>query len=102
MARFDVYRPVRLPAKFVVDVQADLLSDIDSRVVIPLQRIDAGRNESVHRLKPVLEINGQEFVLVTTDLGMVPSRILGIPVGNIEAEHRDTITAAMDFLFQGY
>lgn len=102
MARFDIYQPSGLPAKFVVDVQADLLSDIDSRVVIPLQRIDAGRKEAVHRLKPALEINGQEFVLVTTDLGMVPSRILGSAVGNIEAEHRDTITAAMDFLFQGY
>lgn len=102
MARFDVYRPSGLPAQFAVDVQSDILSELESRVVIPLAPVDAAAREVVDRLKPVLEIDGLDFLLVTTDLGMVPNNILGRAFTNIEAEHRDTITAAMDFLFQGY
>lgn len=102
MARFDVYRPTGRPATLAVDVQSDVLSELDSRVLIPLRPLDASAQESAHRLVPVLEIDGGDYLLVTTDIAMVPCRFLGQPVGNIEAEHRDTITAAMDFLFQGF
>ncbi|WP_291841707.1 CcdB family protein [Maricaulis sp.] len=102
MARFDVYRPTGRPASWLVDVQSSLLSDLESRVGIPLVPLEGGRQETIDRLMPVLGIEGQDFVLVTTDIAMVPTHLLGTPVTNIEAEHRDTITAAMDFLFQGY
>jgi toxin CcdB len=102
MARFDVYRPTGRPASWLVDVQAGLLSDLESRVGIPLVPAKGGRQDAIDRLMPVLTIDGQDFVLVTTDIAMVPTRLLGSPVTNIEADHRDTITAAMDFLFQGY
>jgi toxin CcdB len=102
MARFDVYRPVGRPANWLVDVQSGLLSDLESRVGIPLVPVQVGQQNAIDRLMPVLSIKGQHFVLVTTDIAMVPTRLLGAPITNIEAEHRDTITAAMDFLFQGY
>ncbi|MDF1768055.1 CcdB family protein [Maricaulis sp.] len=102
MARFDVYRPTGRPASWLVDVQSGLLSDLESRVGIPLLPVESGRQDAIDRLMPVLGIEGRDFVLVTTDIAMVPTRLLGAPITNIEAEHRDTITAAMDFLFQGY
>ncbi|WP_297732442.1 CcdB family protein [uncultured Maricaulis sp.] len=102
MARFDVYRPTGRPASWLVDVQSSLLGELESRVGIPLVPVEDGRQETIDRLMPVLDIEGRDFVLVTTDIAMVPTRLLGTPVTNIEAEHRDTITAAMDFLFQGY
>ena len=42
-----------------------------------------------------------DHVLETPDLGSLPRSAIGRPVGNI-AEHRDQITAAIDFLFQGF
>ena len=102
MARFDVYQPTGRPASLAVDVQSDVLSELDSRVLIPLRPLDASTQEAAHRLVPVLEIDGRDYLLVTTDIAMVPCRLLGPPVANIEAEHRDTITAAMDFLLQGF
>lgn len=102
MARFDVYRPTGRPASWLVDVQSGLLSDLESRVGIPLVPAEGGRQDAIDRLMPILGIEGQNFVLVTTDIAMVPTRLLGSPITNIETEHRDTITAAMDFLFQGY
>ncbi len=101
MVRFDVYRPTGLPARLAVDVQSDVLSDLDSRVVIPLRPFVPSAGEAVYKLMPVLDIEGENYLLVTTDIAMVPNRLLGRPITNIEAEHRDTITAAMDFLFQG-
>lgn len=102
MARFDVYRPTGRPASWLVDVQSSLLGELESRVGIPLLPVEGGRQGTIDRLMPVLDIGGQDLVLVTTDIAMVPTRLLGTPVINIEAQHRDTITAAMDFLFQGY
>ncbi len=102
MARFDVYRPTGRTANWLVDVQSGLLSELESRVGIPLLPLESGRQDAIDRLMPVLGIEDRDFVLVTTDIAMVPTRLLGAPVTNIEAEHRDTITGAMNFLFQGY
>lgn len=102
MARFDVYRPTGLPARYAVDVQSDILSELSSRVVIPLFPVQSSSERPLEKLKPVLTIEGQDFILATTDLGMVPTLALGKPVANVEAEHREVITAAMDFLFDGY
>lgn len=102
MARFDVLRPFGRPAQYAVDVQSDVLSDLDTRAVIPLEPVSPGAGPEIERLMPVLNIDGQDFLLVTTDIAMVPSRLLGPAVTNVEAEHSDTITTAIDFLFQGY
>lgn len=58
MARFDVYRPVGRPANWLVDVQSSLLSDLDSRVGIPLVPAQSGRHDAIDRLMPVLTIDG--------------------------------------------
>jgi toxin CcdB len=101
LARFDLYRVDDWRVPLMVDVQSDHLGEIASRVIIPLRRVSTVIEVALPRLKPVLRIEDQDYILVTTDLGAQPLHWLGQPVGNI-AKHRDTITAAMDFLFQGY
>jgi toxin CcdB len=101
VARFDLYRIKAWRIPLVVAVQSDLLDELDSRVVIPLRAAGPTEMPSLPRLNPVLDIDGHRHVLETTDLGAQPLYWLGAPIGNIK-EHRDTITAAMDFLFQGY
>ncbi len=85
----------------MVDVQAEILGDLASRVVIPLRVVEQAEEPPLPRLKPVLVIGGQSYLLLTTDIGAQPIHSLGKPVGNVKA-HRDEIILAMDFLFQGF
>ncbi|MBR9824453.1 MAG: plasmid maintenance protein CcdB [Alphaproteobacteria bacterium] len=101
MARFDLYqtRSPRLP--YLLDVQADLLSDLETRVVIPVLPQTGREASHVPRLHPVLMISGVAHMLMTPEITTVPREKLSKPVGNI-AKHRDAITDALDFLFQGF
>ncbi|WP_417495445.1 CcdB family protein [Maricaulis sp.] len=101
MARFDLYRVSSRRIPLMVDVQAEILGDLASRVVIPLRIFEQADESPLPRLKPVLMIGDQNYLLLTTDMGAQPVHWLGKPVGNIK-EYRDEITSAMDFLFQGF
>lgn len=105
MARFDVYRNPSGGAAdtpYVLDVQADLLEDLKTRVVIPLRR--RGRFPDLRPpsdLVPAVEVEGIECLLETPKLAAVPVRVLGSPIASL-AGRRNDITRAIDFLFQGY
>lgn len=101
MARFDVHEyGGAIP--MVLDVQADLLSDLNTRMVVPLVPLKGAEREVLPRLKPVIAIGGHDYVMVTTDMAAVPLTALGKRVTNIEDPYRDTVTEAVDFLFQGF
>ena len=102
MARFDVYRLPGRSALLVVDMQADLLSDLATRVVVPLAPLAAGRREDIPRLNPVVTIGDKEYYFKPTDIATLPRALLRDPVANIEEAHRHDVTAAMDFLLQGF
>ena len=105
MARFDVYaNPGRHAdsTPYLLDVQSDLLDGLESCIVIPLRRRE--RFPAVplaDRLTPTLSIAGAEFILETPKMGAVPRRALGAPLLSLAAEQA-RVTAAMDFLFQGF
>ena len=105
MARFDVYPNPGAHAEttpFLLDVQCGLLDGLDSRMVVPLRRLDrfAQVKLSAH-LTPVFTISGREYLLETPKMGAVPGRILKTPVASL-VEEQNRITAALDFLFQGF
>lgn len=102
MPRFDVYEFNSGDVQYVIDVQADLLSNLKSRVVLPLVPLSKVKNEVVPRLKPVLNVLNQDYVLMTTDIGVVSIKSLGEPLTNLENSSRDEITNAIDFLFLGF
>ena len=105
MARFDVYATPGRHADstpYLLDVQSDLLDGLDSRVVIPLRRRERFPAAPLaDRLTPTLSIAGAEFILETPKMGAVPRRALGAPLLSLAAEQA-RVTAAMDFLFQGF
>ena len=102
MARFDVFELHSKTVPLVVDVQASLLDELMSRVVVPLLPFSRAKAEILPRLKPKITVGGQDYVLITTDIAALPVTRLGRCIANIEATHRDDITAALDFLFQGF
>lgn len=102
MARFDVYRFRSRDVPLVVDVQADILADLASRVVVPLMPADRAEKEVLARLKPTLSIDGRDYVFQTTDIAALPIARLGEQVTRLEPDDRDAVTNALDFLFFGF
>lgn len=106
MARFDIYpnpgQTKKSDVPYLLDVQSDLLNDLDSRVVVPLRRVDRFDKVTLPQsLSPVFEIEGLTCFMETPKLAAVPARILKVPVASL-SEHSATITASLDFLFQGF
>jgi toxin CcdB len=102
MARFDVFRFASKSAPLVVDVQANLLGRLATRVVIPLTPHGLAQKEALPRLKPILEIEDEPYLLMTTDIASLPERRLGAFVENIDTRYRKEISDALDFLLLGF
>ena len=105
MARFDVFAnpgPGADTTPWLLDVQTDLLDGLETRVVIPMRSLERFPQVPLPlRLTPVFRIEGKECLLETPKMAAVPRRILKAPVASLASEQA-RITAALDFLFQGY
>jgi toxin CcdB len=104
MAQFSVHKNKNPKSKtaypYLVDVQSDLLSDLQTRVVVPLAKLTALRKKPIRDLTPVVEIDGGKYLLLIPQLAGISMSELGQPVGTI-AGHRDEVVAALDFLITG-
>jgi toxin CcdB len=99
MTRFVVYTNPEGEG-YLLDVQADLLDHLNTRVVVPLLPI-AAAPAPANTLNPVFQIEGEKVVMVTQFMAAIPAPILKLPVHNL-ADSRNDITAALDLLFQGF
>lgn len=97
MARFDVYPGAR-GRGYLLDCQADVLSHLESRVVVPL--LPTGGLPEAGRLNPLLTIDGIAHVMATQLIFAIPAHRLGRPVANQAVDH-DHIMNALDLLLTG-
>lgn len=104
MPQFDVYRnpnpATRTRIPYLLDVQADLLESLSTRIVVPLCKPEVLAGKPAERLNPQLDIEGHEVVMLTQELAGVPRKLLGKPILHLAAE-RGPIIAALDFAFTG-
>jgi toxin CcdB len=104
MAQFTVYKnknpQTRSAVPFLLDLQNDLLSDLETRVVVPLYPASTLKGKTLKTLTPVLEIEGESYVMLTPQLAGIPKNELGPPVTQVE-QHRAAIIAAIDLLVTG-
>lgn len=99
MARFQVYR-LKQGETLVVDLQADLLEALRTRIVAPLIRAsDFG--QAMSRLNPRFMVNGEAHVAAIHLMAAIAVHELGEPVTDL-SDQRDEIVAATDFAFQGF
>lgn len=98
MAQFDLYR-IDDQNEWFVSVQHDMLSPLDTTVVVPLRQARLLRNVA-GRLSPKLLVNGEEWVLFPPALAAVCNSVLR-PSGLSLAPDRDAILAALGLLFFG-
>lgn len=98
MARFEVYNNEG-GAGYLLDVQSDLLSGLNTRMVVPLLP-KASAPLPAQRLNPVFEIEGQMVMMATQFMAAVPQAELRDRVGTLQ-EQQQSVTAALDMLFYG-
>lgn len=105
MAQFTVYQNKdprsRAQFPFLVNVQSDLLDELQTRVVIPLARAATLARRPMANLMPVVQFEGEGYVLMTPQLAGMARRDLGPAAGSL-TERRDAIVAAVDFLLSGF
>jgi toxin CcdB len=104
MPQFSVYKnknpKTRSTYPYLVDVQSDLLSDLGTRVVVPLVKRTTSTKKPIKDLTPVVSVDGQDFVMMVPLLAGIARSELGTPVGSA-LQHRGEVIAALDFLVTG-
>lgn len=85
---------------YFVDVQNNLLSDLNSRLVIPLTPAKKVNEKVAQKLCPTVSIDGEEYILVTNQMTTVPKSILKSEVDSLE-HYRYQIIDAIDILITG-
>lgn len=85
---------------YLLDVQSELLSELQTRVVAPLARVTVLRKKPITDLTPMLEIEGVSYFVLVPQLAGISKSELGAPVA-IVAKHREEIIAAIDLLITG-
>ena len=104
MSQFDVYvnpsPSTRETFPYIVDIQNPLISEIATRIVIPLGKMSYFNNEPMERLTPVVEYEEEKLLLLTAQISSIPTKKLKNPVGSL-AHFRDEIIASLDFAITG-
>ena len=98
MAQFDVVRLA--DGDLAVDCQADCLSDISTRFVVPLRTVDDAPPLRPG-LNPLFAINGEQHAMVTQFAATVPTSELRETVGSLRLDYL-VVTGALDMLISGY
>ncbi len=103
MARFDVCanmnRATRSRVPFLLELQADMLSALDTRLVAPLVPA-AEFGPAATRLNPGFRIGSRNLVMDTALMAGVPRKLLGKRIASL-ADRSVEIVGAVDFLVSG-
>lgn len=104
MAQFDVYPNPSMTSRahypYLVDIQNSLLTDLATRIVIPLGNRTAFGGNAMRGLTPEITFNGQELLLLTPQISSVPEKHLKNPVGTL-SHFRSQIVGALDLAVTG-
>ena len=86
---------------YLLDVQSDIIDELNTRLVIPLFLLDEVNGRPASRLTPVLNVDGEDFLVMTHEMASVRQSQLGEEVVSVR-EHRQAIKNALDFLLDGF
>ena len=97
--KWSVHQPKRPGLPLVVNCQSDLLDQLPTRLVIPLERVEAVERP-IRRLNPRVEVGGTAYYVMVDLMASVPARSLGPVIGSLEGDGT-AISNAIDILFIG-
>lgn len=105
MTQFAVYRNENTGSNedypFLVDVQAEVLEELGTRVVIPLASATELTSFPTRYLTPVIGFQGKPYALLTPQLAGISRQELGPLAGSLADQER-AISTALDFLLRGF
>lgn len=104
MPQWDVYlnpsARLRDEIPYLVDLQSDLLSGLDTRLVAPLAHTRIASAGLPRRLCPAFTISGLSVVLLPQEAGPIDARLLKRRVVSLRAHSHD-IVGALDAVISG-
>ena len=104
MAQFDVYGnpnpETNQEIPYLLDVQADLLDTLATRVVVPLINASTA-GKPLRHLNPEFTVNETPVIMSTSELAGISVQSMGQKAGTLK-DRRDEIIAALDFLLTGF
>jgi len=104
MSQFDVYEnnnsATRKAYPYLVNIQSEVLSELSTRVVLPLAREKQLKASGMARLTPQVEYQGELLLIMTPQISAISCRQLKEPLGSL-AHLRTEIIGALDFLLGG-
>lgn len=100
MAQFDVYSNPGKTSKiffpYLVDIQSPYISELATRMVIPLGIASHFGNLSMKGLTPEFNFEGEKLLLLTPQISSIPTKQLKKPVGSL-IHFREQIINSIDF-----
>jgi len=103
MAQFDIYvnpnRGTDETVYYLLDLQAEILDDLPTRVVAPLV-VPESLGPPMRILNPTVFVHGEPFILLSHLLAAIPAKSLGRPIASAKTQ-RDDVVRSVDFLFTG-
>jgi toxin CcdB len=104
MPQFAVHRNQHAQTKarfpLLLDIQANFLEELATRVVIPLAPQAAWKNQKMDKLTPVVQVDGKHYIVVTPQLSAIARKELGPAVADLSGD-RFAFIGALDFLITG-
>lgn len=97
MARFDVYR---VGDDLLLDVQADSLHYLKTRLVVPLFTTEQAPQPLIDTLNPIFKFGEQGLAMMTQYAAAVPEHDLGAAIGSLTSDDH-AIGRALDMLLTG-
>ncbi len=98
MPRLDVYKNPD-GSGFLLDVQANLLDHLNTRVVVPLM-LPHEAPSPANRLNPTFQTGDETVLMVSQFISAVPKSILNAPVTSLDS-HDIEIIDAIAMVLQG-
>ncbi len=104
MSQYHVYENLNEKSKkvypYIVDVQSTLLTDLETRIVIPLAVKEKIGKGIIKNLNPIIVIKKKEYILITQQMAGIPMAQIGSSICDCLSE-RNEILSAIDFLITG-
>lgn len=104
MSQLDVYAN---PSKrsnayypYLLDIQNNYISELDTRIVIPLGKASYFENEIMTKLQIKVAYEDQELILMTPQISSIPRSSLKEPIGSLQHLQQEIIDA-LDFAITG-
>jgi toxin CcdB len=86
---------------YLVDVQAEALDGLATRVVIPLARASGATQFPLMYLMPAVTLDNRSYIAVTPQLAAIERSVLGARVGALSTYSR-SIESAIELLLRGF